>query len=798
MVSNTLISGKIVGTNLQIGTASLISPNRDRPFLADASVTNSFLTLDLSNVTPGPGDLEDGYYVKDCNGINSGPNALLFDSLSLNAYSTEGDLIGTVQEKIVAGPDAALPGALVYRLYSDTPFTFRGTCLLRTATGTVFTENNDLDIAQGWNTLVRSVDAQTITVRNAAAGNRAELTFVPATPRVAVQLKTPSLDFAQGQTVVVDAELIQVGDYSGTVSLSTNIAGLSIEPATVTLTPLPTVNAQVLGGRPTRPTALNVLPQKLSTKLTFRYTGTTSHTNTDYTVLIKDAGGKQVGSSNGKLNASRSEIGMFVSGFDLILAPNGSLRIAAQFIDPSRTNRDLTVTAENLPSGVRSTTETVNLKDTFATANLTLTSDASLRTGTYPITVTARGGGYSASTSVNVVTPKPSVFIHASGASYENIVYRGEPGFVQLDVKSQFGFNGETTVQILGLPRGVTSPPTRVTVESGNTTTVKVPLTVAGDAALETSQVTIVSADRTPPGDYEIPVSVTVRPARTELGSAASGFAPGKAGVWVGATQGSGTILKQFNAGLSTASTLTLAMPVSSLLPLPDGSVLAVNAAEARKISEAGTGEVYRVPEQAHTGVVDSQGRVWYFQTDTINSNFQTSIARWSPSTGEIKTVMPTMPNAYNAALVSSNDGKRILYWANNTVNARMIDVLAGTSTPVNIDLYTSSATVSDSGLVYFIAGNRVKRLNLDGSTTTFNFDYSFTKLIGLDVIQPDILWIQAYGKTARINLKKNEFKAISVGEISNAITLKDGGVGLIVYNYSSPEGFRYHLTVLK
>ncbi|MDV6374808.1 hypothetical protein [Deinococcus arenicola] len=800
-VSTTLISGRIVGTDLQIGSAFLVSADKQQPLFGKATVVGNALTLDLSKLTPEGSDLEDNFYLRNCTGKPSDPTARMLDSASLSAYSPQGDLMGEVYEKIVAGPDATVPNTLAYRFYSDRDFTFQGECSITTASGTVFTEKNNLKIAKGWNLLSRSVENKIITVRNIAAGNQVQLTFESAEPEVSVFLNPANLEFAGGQTVSANADLIQVGNYSGTVSLSTNIAGVSIEPSTLTLTPLPKLTTQALATSPARRlTVLDLQPQKLSTKLTFKYTGTTSYSNADFAVLVKDTTGKQVGSGRGKLNISRPGTSMFVGGYNLILSPKNSLKIPVQFIDPDRNDRNLTVTAENLPGGVRSTTEVVNTKDTFATANLILTSDASLKPGTYPITITAKGTGYSAMSTINVVTPKPSVYIYTSGGYDAIVAHRNEPGFIQLDIKSQFGFAGQTEIQLRGLPKGVTAPITPVTVAADTTTTVKIPLTVSADAALGNTTIDVFSADRTVSADYVIPVVLTVRPARLALGKTVSSIAAGSSGVWVSSneetTQGTATIYRHFDAAQKATTTLTLADgAATSLLPLPDGSVLAMSYAQAYQLSDAGVGKTFKVPQNAHTGVSDSQGRIWFIQPDTGNN--QKGIARWTPTTGEVKLIVPSTSDS-NIALIASNNGKKILYTTNNNTDSLIIDTVTGKSVPVSLYPYVSGAVIGDDATIFFITSGSLKRLNTNGTITTFNIENSFTGLIGLDKISPDMLWSKSYNSVNLFKISSSEIQSISLGEISYTTLLKSGGSGIVTYEYSSSTGFSNYLTLLK
>ena len=367
-------------------------------------VKNNVLTLDLASLVPATDDLLSSFYSTGCSGTNPGiASALILDSLSLNAYSPQGDLIGTIREKIVSGPDAALPNALVYRLYSDRAFTFRGECQYTLTDGTVITEKNDIQAIKGWNTLVFAGEGQNVPVYKSASGNRAELTFTSAAPRVAVRLNPESLTFSDNDLLTVDAHVIQIGNYSGTVKLSTNIAGLSVEPATLTLNPLPKMSGQSAGGRSARLRMLNLQPQLLATRLTFRYAGTTNLTNTPFEILVKDSNAAQA-VTHWNMTATRAGIAVFLGTQDSLLPPSSSrvLPVTLQSVGNFRGN--VTVSISGLPNGVSTAPVAVDLNG-YGSAQLVLTSTAELKSGTYPLTITAQSGASVTRADFNLVVP---------------------------------------------------------------------------------------------------------------------------------------------------------------------------------------------------------------------------------------------------------------------------------------------------------------------------------------------------------------------------------------------------------
>lgn len=790
-LSNILISGKITGTDLQIDSANLLSYND--PFFGRAAVKNNILTLDLSQLIPGSEDLMGDFYGEGCTGTNTDPQARVLESLSLNAYSPEGDLIGTIREKIVDGPDAMLPNPLVYRLYSDRPFTFKGECQYTRSDGTVMTEKDDIQAVKGWNTLVFAGEGQNVTMRNAASGNRAELTFTSATPRVAVRLDPESLMFADNELMTVNARLIQIGNYSGVVQLSTNVAGLSVEPATLTLNPLPKVSAQATGGRTARLRILDLEPQLLATKLTFRYTGKPNLNNMPFEVLIKDSNSKQVGSGTGKVTAVRPGFDLFVSPFPLTLGRDSTVEVPFVLSSVMGFSGTVTVSAENLPGGVKATPMTVSVtKDRPATGSLTLTSDASLKPGVIPVTITARGEGSSATASLNLEVPRPSVAVSIPYAYNGISVYQGGTGSIEVLVSSAFGFQGTTTLSLTGLPKGVMAAPVSVQVKPMESTTLKIPLTVATDAELGTSSVQVTSSDSAGADGDGPPVRLTVRPTRVALGYVSQfGLAAGDAGIWVTRDKyGAGgfeTTLRHVVDGKDSAA-ITVTGPVYHLFGLPDAAVLALGSGATWVVTDKGAIPGAVAPDGATSGAVDHLGRLVFVQSTAAAYGYQFRLARWTPTTGTTEIVDAAQAYSSGGQLFRSNNGRWMLYRPQYSAGGLKINAVTGEVTKLDLTNSLSSVAIDDNGTVYFTENGPLRRLNADGTVTIFN-DTNPGTLIGFDRKNPTILWSFHSDGVGRLDLNGSKFSHVSLGNTNRAVTLAGGGLAVLTSEFSPNDG---------
>ncbi|MFC6660677.1 hypothetical protein [Deinococcus multiflagellatus] len=159
-----------------------------------------------------------------------------------------------------AGPlhEQAPDGSAVRRLYADAPLRLKGT-----ATCSGFPEGSyryDLSLQRGWNLITERAasvgDDIIITSRSLPAGTRTRLRLAQQAP--GVQVKTPvygaDLTLRAGGSVAVPFDFLQRGTLSGSVTVDTNVPGITVTPGTLTF---PALTAQGVGA------------QALSTTLTF-------------------------------------------------------------------------------------------------------------------------------------------------------------------------------------------------------------------------------------------------------------------------------------------------------------------------------------------------------------------------------------------------------------------------------------------------------------------------------------------------------------------------------------------------
>lgn len=807
-VSADRIAGRITGSPFKL--SSVVLDTSADPFfgVAEVDAAGNF-ALDLGGLTPPAGH---SYALTEgctATGANTNPNVQVYSNSILDAYGSQGDRVGIVVERIVSGTGKLTAKTRVTHVYASADATFKGTCTF--SDGTIMVkEDYDVTLKAGWNALALTEDGQTFTYRNVGSDTRAELQFLQLEPHVAAYLDPETLTFTGDGAVTVDAAFVQVGGYSGAVKLRTDDPNLTVTPDTLTL---PALSAQSVRSQTKNPrlAELKLGAQLVQQKLTFRYTGT-DNVSRPFELQVLDAGGQVVGGGYGLLNVQRPGIFVSTATPGLQVTPNSSVGLSVYLTSVSGFSGNVNVRLEGLPAGVNANSVTVALgSNSGAIADLTVTGRANLTPGEYEATLIAEGNGRSARSTVKIVIPKPSVNVSVVNA-YEPVTgYQGETGNVRINVVSNFGFSGSTTLTLTGLPAGVTAAPVTVQLAANATTTVDIPLTVAENAALGDSTVRVTSPDGANMGSADT-FTLTVRPARTLLAGFVSGLAPAQTGVWVLTTQerdaSSGSYssaLRRYMNGQAVA-TVSVNGVDSKLLSLPSGDVLVLSGYDGKEVvqvNDTGTTTPVAAPADLRGGAADRQGRIWFVRMTSVGiGGHQTTLERWDPATNTTTVVDDSRDYGYNSGqFIASNDGAFLAYLPSYSNKAVRIGTSTGTLTDLTLFSSTQgNAALSNAGQLWYSSYGRLVRLNADGTSTTFQ-NIAATALIGFDVVHPQILWTVSYNGVLKIDTSSESLSvttfATSTGGMSRGTPLRDGGVA-VTQTESTYEQSRSSLTIIR
>ncbi|WP_288482026.1 hypothetical protein [uncultured Deinococcus sp.] len=290
----------------------------------------------------------------------------------LTIQNLQGDELVRLNEKTLAGEE-------VIRLYAESAAVFRGVQSCSPYPDVTL----DLDLKRGWNALVFGADQ---VVRNLPFGTRTVLGIVPVAERVDVTFTDAfsSLDLVagKGEGPKRGVLLNQVGAISGDVTLETDVPGVTVTPATLSLPNLK--SASVSGGGLG---ALGLGTQALTSSLTFSADAEAKAYSGSLNLIVKK-GGVEVG--RGRLYSARVVVPAVSAYFtNSLYGQTGSLAQGETRDFPVALSSvegyagTTTVTLSGLPAGVSASTETVTLTaNGQATATIKLTVGPGVAVGT--------------------------------------------------------------------------------------------------------------------------------------------------------------------------------------------------------------------------------------------------------------------------------------------------------------------------------------------------------------------------------------------------------------------------------
>ncbi|WP_139323143.1 hypothetical protein [Deinococcus marmoris] len=338
-------------------------------------------------------------------------NPDIFRFSRLYAYSAQGDPLGEIQEELVAG--ATVPGSTVARIYSTVASRTSGTVDCGNSGSVVY----DLDLKAGWNAVEYSAktDVPTrLTLKSMDPAAASQLKGRLFESFVNVDLGTAPLTFAANETVSVPARFQQVGGVSGPVTLSTDVPGLTVEPARLTL---PTLGAAQ--GQSAFVQGLGLAPQQLDTQLTFRYTGTVPGT-LPFRLLLNDSAGRSVGGGFGTLSVQRPgiklDLGTSVPEELVCQGETGAVR--GQLVSLFGYAGPVTLSLKGLPAGVSAAPVQVTLGANTSTAvTLPITVDKGAPPIQRDVTIEISGPGVTSSVSLTLGVCPQRTLINNGGVA---------------------------------------------------------------------------------------------------------------------------------------------------------------------------------------------------------------------------------------------------------------------------------------------------------------------------------------------------------------------------------------------
>ncbi|MBZ9753507.1 hypothetical protein K7W42_21990 [Deinococcus sp. HMF7604] len=327
------------------------------------------------------------------------PNTALFSGLDV--LSNQSDLLGYIYEAVTNGAPA---DSVIGRLYSASAATIKGTVNCGPSGGTFAI---DATLQAGWNAVVLTTTASGYNLSNSTANIRTELRGGLYEASVQAVLPKEPLSFTNNDTVTVPVTFYQDGGYNGYIKLSTDVPELTIAPTTLNL---PALSAQNTGmSLSSYLRTLGLAPQRVTTNLTFRYTG--GERTGPFNLNIQDANNKIVGRGQGTMNARPSSVGVVVPpsqpSLSIRQGEAGNVRVSLTSINGF--GGSVTVTMVDLPTGVTATPSTVTLTPGNAlevNIPVQVSANADTATSTIRVSVNTRSSSIGPTTIPLTIQPK--------------------------------------------------------------------------------------------------------------------------------------------------------------------------------------------------------------------------------------------------------------------------------------------------------------------------------------------------------------------------------------------------------
>ena len=398
-LSDPLVKGNLISAYILSSSGSLTNLAKTA-IGADGSVNLALPDVAASQLTrflPAPGS--------SCSYAGTGAGSALRATQldTVVAVTAQGDVLGDVLGVPVGGTSTAL----LTHLYADSAQSFQGTVSCPASTPPVSYALN-LQFVQGWNSVIIDVDAKgNFTLTSTPAGTRVNLVFKRAASAVNLYLDTQNIALKAGGSQTVNASFQQIGGISGAIDLSTDVPGVTISPASVTLPTLGAsqgVSVQSLATSASGAQFWNgqqdvsqqsVGQQSLKTPLTVQAAANAASFSGTMNIIAKQGGvvvGK--GSVSLALTAPSVSVNFTVSpntGTPSIisLAQGETTSVPVIVYGSNGFTGPVTVSLTGLPSGVSVTPNVVQVTaGTSVTTNLQLTASGTAAVGSTTVTVT--------------------------------------------------------------------------------------------------------------------------------------------------------------------------------------------------------------------------------------------------------------------------------------------------------------------------------------------------------------------------------------------------------------------------
>jgi len=206
--------------------------------------------------------------------------------------------------------------------------------------------------------------------------------------------------------------------------------------------------------------------------------------------------------------ASSSSLSIVAAASSISLTP-GSHGTVSLFVSASSGfNSPVALAASGLPAGLTAAFSPITLTTPYGSDLLTLSASAGLSGGTYPVTITASGGGKSSSVGIVVTVDSAAGFTMTASPASLNIA-PGGTGTSRITLAAVGGFHGQVLVSAGSVPKGISLSYASV---PGAASTLALTVRASSSAANGTWTLTVRGVSTTGSPSASANIAVTIGP----------------------------------------------------------------------------------------------------------------------------------------------------------------------------------------------------------------------------------------------------------------------------------------------
>ena len=609
---------------------------------------------------------------------------------------------GIVVERPTATRDSGKGSEYVHRMYADRPATVTGTAACGSSSLSL---SFSLELKAGWNVFretVTGVDSSgrpnALTLSTSPAVTSSVLVFTKAAAGFTASLDNPYINLKAGDSATVNLTIHTSNDFSGPISLSLTEgnSGLTVSPSTINI-PAATTTAASTDSALMR--AMNVSTRTVTTQLTIK--ADANATRGPRTTYLRATGGGVTRDLYLNVYISKPHFTTYVPS-KVTVAPftPGTLDISASSGDGFQDT--VSYTLAGAPSGVSASPLTLDLRHGYAYGTLNINAQPGTTPGTYTVQLVGTGGGITDTRSFELFIPAPTVDAQLTPQP----LYQGENTALSTTVTSRYGFQGNVTLSLEGLPSGVTlaSSPT-LEVLAGSSAAVNLNLSVSSDASTGVANVSLVATS----GQTvtRTPITLSVRPQRYAVGNrSTSSITVDTAGhPWYLTRYSENTYEAALGTLDSDGSPVLIKLGAydyysSRLVTGMDGNVwFSVGNTLGKTNWDTRTVTTWTMPTTPSSLAVDAKGRAWM----VAYHNGSTALHVYDTTTNQLTQVDASM--AYSSSSSTLRTGRNGIL--------SLIAIPNGSSTPQLMTIDTTTEAINR----YSVPGYT----NLQGAFATTN-----------------------------------------------------------------------------